>query len=142
MDWHVTGSSTCVSSIEMSLMVTSPVFVTVKVYGMTSPAPLNEADVDVLVSVRAGAAGAPLVTVTESSAVTRSPALEVVMALAVLTMLPALRSACEMLWVPVHVVDAPAARTVTGQLAGAASLASLIVRLLSVSSPVFVTVNV
>ncbi len=76
--------------------------------------------------------------VTESVAVTADPVGGVPEAVAVLTTWPASTSACFSVYVAVHVVEAPGARVVTGQVT-VPTFASVTFTACRVTLPVFVT---
>ncbi len=102
------------------------------------PAVLPEGTPAVLSMVRLGVAASGVLVVSGGD-VTAGPVGGVPVAVALLFTVPALISAWVIVCVPVQVVLAPGASVVTGQMAAASRLASLIAIPVSVTLPVLVT---
>ena len=90
--------------------------------------------------VREGDCTAGTVTVLEFTGLVGVPDGGVATTDAVLTTEPLSRSACVTVWLPVHVVDAPGANVVTGQVTPVV-LASVTLTAVTVTLPVLVTRN-
>lgn len=125
----------------MALMVTLPVFFTVKVYGIAALRTETLAVVVALTMLSAGPCTAGTVTVFELRGAMAVPLGGVPTTDAVLRIEPALRSGCVTACVPVQTVEAPGASVVTGQVTPVA-LGSLTAIAVIVTLPVFFTVNV
>ena len=127
------------ASLTVTLVrVTFPVFVTRNVYGTDEPAVLPVGVPAVFFSVTLGVEA--MSVVIPSVAVTAGPLGGVAEVVAVLTTLPASTSDCVSGYVAVHVVAAPGASWVTGQVT-VPTRASVTPTLVSVTLPVFVTRN-
>jgi hypothetical protein len=125
----------------IAVMVTLPVFFTVKVYGIDAPRAETLAVVVALTMVSAGPCTAGTVTVFDDVGAMAIPLGGVPTTEAVFTIEPALRSAWVTVWVPVQTVEAPGASVVAGHEMPVA-LGSLTAMALMVTLPVFLTVNV
>jgi hypothetical protein len=107
-----------VSVTATPVSVTLPVLVTPKLYVTRSPATFTDVGDTDLTNVIAGAAGNGVLALSLTGAGFVTPAGEVAVTVAVLFTRPAFTSACVTVYVAVHVVDAPAARLVTGHDTG------------------------
>ncbi len=129
-----------VVATEVELTVTLPAFVTAKTKVTLSPARVSDEGEADTASCRAPF-GVAVTVALEAGEVTAVPSGAVAPATAEFAIEPASRSACEAAYVSVHVVPAPGARVVVGQLT-AAEVPAGAVKVSLTPSPVSVTLPV